>query len=529
MNSRTNSAGSSWVVLVPALVAIILVVSHTPEGAALSMDSLYYLSTASHILAGDGISQYTFSMTDVSLKPMTVWPPGYPVVVSGVLGLGNFLGLSNEGAVAGFNILAMVVSTCLFYFAARSFAEPVVAGVAAFLFVLSPSIQLVHAYAWSEVLFVPLTLAGYVCLQSAMNSREQRVRLLSVAGVVVFLYLATTARYVGVAFFAAAMLSLAALHRRSFGGLLRFVVLPCLAYVVALSPLLWRNISASGALSGSDRGTPDTQVTSDISTLFYYIYLEYLNLAAFFGATTLLLSVFAVIWIVSRKRKLIDEPPPDALDVKSLVVVPLVFVTSYGAFLLISRQMQTIDLDTRMLSVAVPFLILAFLGIYVLLSRSYGRLLAALPFAIPFLAFTANALQTHWSIIEGWREQGEPGRVLNMMYPSISSRQFDVLRGIVQAFPVSEGGTIITDYPRPIVLQHVFEDVIVRQLEPDVNDANIKQIASFSDSKGLILIRTQQWGSAITSSFYGQTGVFSVSGKSGQAEWLIVKLPMEAP
>ena len=178
-------AGNLWIVLIVCVVALVLAVSHTPAGAALSMDSLYYLSTANHILSGDGISQDTYSMTGASLQPMTVWPPGYPVAVSLVIGFGNFLDISNEAAVAGFNTIALLVSTCLVYFAARRFAEPTVAGVAAFLFSLSPSIQLIHVYAWSEVLFVPLTLAGYLCLQFALNSREGRTRYLSVAGVVI--------------------------------------------------------------------------------------------------------------------------------------------------------------------------------------------------------------------------------------------------------------------------------------------------------------------------------------------------------
>ena len=227
----------NWLaMLIVCPVALVLVVSHTPGGAALSMDSLYYLSTANHILAGNGISQNTYSMTDVSLKPMTVWPPGYPVAVSVVIGFGNFLGISNEAAIAGFNIIALLVSTCLIYFAARLYVEPALAGIAAFLFNLSPSIQLIHAYAWSEVLFLPLSVAGYLCLQFAVSSRDRRTRHLSVAGVVILFWLATTARYVGLAFFAAAMLSLAVQHRKSFANLLRFVVLPGLAYVALLIP-----------------------------------------------------------------------------------------------------------------------------------------------------------------------------------------------------------------------------------------------------------------------------------------------------
>jgi hypothetical protein len=528
MKFGKNFVGNLLMMLIVCLVALILAVSHTHDGAALSMDSLYYLSTANHIIAGDGISQNTYSMSGLSLQPMTVWPPGFPIVVSLVIGIGNFLGISNEAAVAGFNVFALLVSTCLVYFAARLSVEPAPAGIAAFLFILSPSIQLIHVYAWSEVLFVPLSIAGYLCLQLAVNSRERRTRHLSVAAVVIFFWLATTARYVGLAFFAAAMLSLAVQHRRSIASLLRFVVLPGLAYVALLIPLFWRNLAASGALSGSDRGTPDAQITADVATLFSYVYLEFLNLPTFLGTGILLLSAIVMIWLKLRTQQVPADQTQNRQGLNSLVLLPLVFVMSYSAFLLVSRQTQTIDLDTRMLSVAVPFLMLAFLGIYEMLSRKHGRLIATLPFAMPLLAFGANAVQTHKSIIEGGREQGEPGRVLSMTYPSISSRRFDVLRGIVQTFPVSEGASIITDYRRPIVLQHLFGDATVRQLEPEATDENIKQIASFSSSQGLILISTQEWGSAITGSLDGKLGVFTVSGESGKAEWFVIKLPMEA-
>ena len=67
--------------------------------------------------------------------------------------------------------------------------------------------QLPFMYVWSEVLFIPLTLAAYACLQQHLEvERESGWHWL--AAMLIFLVLASYTRYVGVAFFGAAAIGL---------------------------------------------------------------------------------------------------------------------------------------------------------------------------------------------------------------------------------------------------------------------------------------------------------------------------------
>jgi hypothetical protein len=526
MNSTNVEKVGAWLIAIPFLAAFILSLSHMQDGAALSMDSLYYLRTAQNILGGDGITQQTFAMSGELLAPMTVWPAGYPLVLAAVMGIGDMLGFSDIGTVRAFNLLALLTSTLLFFLIVNVILPSKIAAVASMLMVLSPSSQIVHVYAWSEVLFIPLSLAGFWCLQLSLKSDDQRVTSIHLLGVVAFFVLSTYVRYVGIAFFAAAMLSIALFQRNAIGLRVRQVVALSTIFVLALLPLFLRNFLASGALSGMDRGAPDTELVQDIWTLLSYCYFEFINLPIGVGAIILVLSFGVAIWLGYRNRHAAELEDPSAIPFAASAIIT---VTSYAAFLLVSRQVQTIDLDTRMLSVVVPFLWFTFLGVYAYQSQSSNRRLAAIPLFVLIIASAINAYSAHVSIISGWRTAGEPGQVLNMSYPSISSRRFDVLRSISQEFPLSAGSTVITDNSRPIVFQHFFPKAIVRRLPGDVDSDAADLLEKYAADEGLVIIGTSEWWKEITRRFQGKSGFYTIKNYSGDPEWLVMKLPVAAP
>ena len=82
MRNATQGTTRFWAYLALGVAAAVLVASHTPVGAALSMDSLFYLSTASNILDGNGISHDTYALSGPAVQATTTWPPLYSVLLA---------------------------------------------------------------------------------------------------------------------------------------------------------------------------------------------------------------------------------------------------------------------------------------------------------------------------------------------------------------------------------------------------------------------------------------------------------------
>lgn len=289
----------SWAYLLLGITAAVLVASHTPVGAALSMDSLFYLSTASNVLDGKGIVQDTFALSGPAVRATTIWPPLYPMVLAGLMWLVRLASSSDVFGIAVFNFFALVASLFLMLRITARVTSITAAVVVAVALALSPSLQIVYAYAWSEVLFIPLCLAAYLGLQHYLDGSGSRYRF-GLYAMIVLLGLATYTRYVGIAFFSAAALTLLLYGRGGPIERLRTVALASLAYLAILAPLFIRNLAVSGALSGGERGVPDTELLSDVGILGWYLHLELLNLPWLSSVALVLITGVSLVWLLRR-------------------------------------------------------------------------------------------------------------------------------------------------------------------------------------------------------------------------------------
>jgi len=515
-----------WAYLLLSVTGALLVASHTPVGAALSMDSLFYLSTANNILDGNGIVQETFSLSGPAIRPMTVWPPLYPVVLAGFLWITKLASSSDVFGVAVFNFFALVASLILMLRITSRVTATTAGVVVAVALALSPSLQIAYTYAWSEVLFIPLSLGAYLGLQHYLDDSTRRDRR-GLYFLIVLLGLATYTRYVGLAFFASAAMALLLYGRGSPVERLRTVALASLAYVTLLVPLLVRNYSASGALSGGQRGVPDTNLTSDLWRLGTYLNLEFLNLPWLPTVGFILIAIVSVIWLLNRPFA--AESRAGSPSVSLSVAVPFLFAFFYFAFLLVSRAIQFIDLDSRMLSVAVPFILIGLVGIYQLLSTRTNSRLAVLPFLLPMFAFAINAVQAHTSILNGWRDSGEPGPVLGLTYRSITGRQVDSLRSINEHFSPTAGSLVLTDIARPIIVKYLFADMDVRQMPVTADEQSLALLEKPMQRRGLAIITGEDWSRTLSRDLEGRADFFTIQGRSGNAEYVVIKLPVAAP
>lgn len=519
-----DSTAPRWQFFALAIAAALLVYSHTPVGAALSMDSLFYLSTAGNILDGHGIAYTTYALDGPPVQATTLWPPLYPVVLAGIVGAAEFLGVAEVTAVAFCNFVALLASLYLIVRIASLTGWNWAAFVVGVAFAISPSLQLIHMYVWSEAFFLPIALGAYLCLQRYLSRDDDHATKLLYWAVALFA-LATYTRYVGIAFFGAAAVALLIYGRGSFLDRVRATALASLIYLVLIIPMLIRNLMVSDDLAGGDRGTPNTDLVTDLGQLAWYIYLEFINLPNLAGAALLVLSVAAVAWLFVRgKSKEVDSDPRESMH----VVVPLLFVASYSSLILISRMVQVTDLDSRMLSVAVPFLILAVHGIYRMLESRTGNPTAAFPFALLICAFLVNAANTHVSILAGWREHGEPGAVLGLVYPSMTGTRLDSLRGIGEHFAPGAGDLVLTDLKQPVIAGYLFPDADVRKVPGAPTEENLVAVVNVLQREGLAIIGKPDWGQALSSRLEGRADFYRIESAPGKLEYIVITLPVSS-
>lgn len=235
--------------LILGLCALALVLAFTPHVFPFTTDSVIYISTARHILDGEGIvfTNAFVEPADQETLPLSIQPPGYSLMIAfaGLLGLDVYP--------------AALVVTCLFY-ALLPFGfylvlgclmprKPalVIAGVCTFLFANLRCALM----AWSDVPFLFLSLMVFSFTFRAIGTSGRRQLFNAfLAGLFVGLCLVT--RNVGYAVLAAALtgLCLAAVVRLvSWKELARTLLVFTAAFFLPMLPYLVRNYVVLGRLS----------------------------------------------------------------------------------------------------------------------------------------------------------------------------------------------------------------------------------------------------------------------------------------
>lgn len=171
----------AFLVLYPAA----LVVIGSRNGPGLSPDSVGYLAAARSFAR-------TGELLAISGEPMTIWPPGLPVM----LGTLMRLGVEVEAAAVTLNVVAVALSVALTYLlAVETLRSRPLATLCAAIVSLSTSTVGVFTMLWSEPSFVVLTLVTLVVLAHAGRRGDIRWREVVVMGVAASL--ATSIRFVG--------------------------------------------------------------------------------------------------------------------------------------------------------------------------------------------------------------------------------------------------------------------------------------------------------------------------------------------
>lgn len=215
MIPKTRIPASLLVLGLLAILGTVLVLQATPQGLALSDDSIAYIAAARSILKGEGYRAAWLA----SNKPLTHFPPGF----SSVLALVGLSGLDPLRGTRFVNSLLFGANTILLGLIGWRMTRSQIAGIAlAVLFLVNGSLFRIHTTAMSEPLYFFFTLASFLAFSCYFAppspfrrgdggevKSESRVWLLLTAILTAFAYLT---RYAGLALLATYIVTLLILH-----------------------------------------------------------------------------------------------------------------------------------------------------------------------------------------------------------------------------------------------------------------------------------------------------------------------------
>lgn len=346
--AHPHPAVLAFLVLYPAT----LVVIGSRHGPGLSPDSVGYLAAARSFAR-------TGELLTISGEPMTIWPPGLPVM----LGTLMRLGVDVEAAAVALNVVGVALSVALTYLlAVETLRSRPLATLCAAIVSVSTSTVGVFTMLWSEPSFVVLTLVALVVLAHA--GRRGDIRWWEVVALGVAASLATTIRFVGftlIPVIALASFVVAGRSRSRIRAVMVGVTAGGLASI-GLVAVVVRNVSL-GASALGNRSPSGLSLTSvlraSLETVGAYVVPRGpAPLLLAIGVPLALLMSFAV-W---RALRLKDIP----------LVILSGFTVAYWVMLWYGQIATRIDVITDRLTAPIftPMVILAIHG-----CREWGRAL----------------------------------------------------------------------------------------------------------------------------------------------------------
>lgn len=508
--------------LIFAGVAAALVIGHTPYGAAMSMDSLYYLSAAQQMSLGHGIALPDYAIGDRDISPMTTWPPLYAVFLQLLIPADSVFGVDAGKFVLWFNIVGLACTLSIFWALAGRLIPKVPAFVVTLLLALVPSMQIIYMYAWSETLSVPVVLAAAWFFARFLDPQaDHRLRSLTLS--VACLALGFHLRYAVLGFVAGLCASILLLDSSNLKQRIKLVAGSAVWFAALVAPLLLRNFWLANNFIGK-RGASDALLAADMNKLAGLLASE-----VFYGFWPLPLVLgmllVGVIVVIIRKRREIENPAEHGFR---LALAMLIWAVAYLIFLIISRQMSMIDLDTRMIAPIVPFMMLAALG---LLSGSRqvidSGLIEGLS-ALLLLSTAANGYLVHREIVASWQSARTPGTLLGITYNSISSPSFATYYRLRELIRAPGGTLVLTDLDRPVMLHYFFPAARVKQLPGDITEDGLRALKPMLGKQGFVVITKDQTASAFTAATKANAAFQQVVDANGQPMigLLVLHLPV---
>jgi 4-amino-4-deoxy-L-arabinose transferase-like glycosyltransferase len=333
--------------MLPPLLAVASVLVATTHGVGISPDSVAYVGAARNLLAGEGLS-LPFGST--LHAPLTHFPPLYSLL----LATGDLFGL--EPFMWARWLQALLTGSLIFLvgYALHCYAGPKLAIVGSTLFVLSPTLLSIATMAWTETLFLGLSLAALLLLTKLLE--EWQWRTFFAAALLAGAALLT--RYAGIALIVTGGLALVILSQRSLWQ--RLWQASTFAFVSLLPLSLWlvRNMTLAGNATNRTLAyhPPDTQqIVQALDTLSGWLFVPPTmpsEIKILVPALPLLLIVIALFLPRNDAGQLRIGVSTTLANQQRMMHVLILFAVTYTLFLLgsITWIDANTPLDARILS-----------------------------------------------------------------------------------------------------------------------------------------------------------------------------------
>ena len=239
--ARAGRRPGAWIV--PALMATagVAVLWSTSSGPGLSPDSVVYVNAADSWLAGSGLEAFG--------RPVTLWPPGYPLL----LGLMMHLGIGLQTGIVALGVAAATLTVWLTHRLGRAVGlGPWGAVTSAAVVALGVWTVRVSSMAWSEPLFLVVVLAT---LLTCSRWLSRSPRWWEVGVVAALVSLACVLRYAGVALLPAVVLGCVVGLRRGSTPVWGRTVALAVGSSAGLAAVVAHNLSLGVGPTGDRVGT----------------------------------------------------------------------------------------------------------------------------------------------------------------------------------------------------------------------------------------------------------------------------------
>ena len=355
----TPLAFPALLILLGFLGATHILVRTSTYGAALTGDSIIYLSAARSILAGDGI--YTFSGGYLN----NLWAPFFPFFLAfiGLLGIDPL----DAGRLVNIAIFGLIISISGFWLNKKFTSRLLVLGATVTIMTSLP-LSHISSYFMTEALFILFALLALMQIESFVRQGKNITRQPFVLSAI-FATLAAVTRYVGITVIFSAILIILIRKNIPIYTRLKYAVSYAAISSVPLAAVLVRNYLTFGASTYHYRfswSPPPTVLTilTEIFTVFdrwifprKFLRSGPLNIPwLLVGLIVLGILVFFIMSRRSQDTKLTDSLRPAV----PFAIFTLVYFTFLVSIKLVFSLLQAID--TRYLApLYIPLLFIAVL------------------------------------------------------------------------------------------------------------------------------------------------------------------------
>ena len=271
-----------------------------------SWDSAAYLETAESLHAGRGLYHRVIHGLGPQIwEPLTLWPPGYPIMIAAVMALGLSAKTACLVVSAGAAALSLIL---LGVIALRVMKWPLACSVM-ILVAVSSSFQAISTQCLSDSSYYCWVLGSVACVVEWVRRPRASWRWMLAAGL--FAGAAFCTRNAAIALFAATgVLMLAQLAWRRFAEMFRIGLIWAGGVAATVAPMVLYNLAAFGRINPYDMPASDLSlahnisravsvIVGDMTTLGPLAGLAFNNTVPVLGAAGLL--VAALVWLAVRR------------------------------------------------------------------------------------------------------------------------------------------------------------------------------------------------------------------------------------